>query len=275
MLREVVTLAAVLVAVHSAGADYSDQAGWAGVCNVGTSKKQSPVDVISPETKTVVDGKLLELSDEAGALTASNKDASDAIKIGFAETVKYQIPGLDEEGTVAQLHIHWGAVDTEGSEHLLDGKQFAAEAHLVTSYGNDGKYAVINRFFKVGAENGQIKQMITSAKASGAEARKIALFNLTALYPSDIGEVITYEGSLTTPTCDEIVHWVIVPEPLTISKEQLAALRTVKLGDGTGVALTFNWRNKQDLNGREFTCISSSAALLSSYLLVFLATLLA
>ena len=50
---------------------------------------------------------------------------------------------------MAQLHLHWGAEDTEGSENWLDGKQFSAEAHLVTSYGNDGNYAVVNRFFKV------------------------------------------------------------------------------------------------------------------------------
>ena len=50
---------------------------------------------------------------------------------------------------VAQLHLHWGAEDTEGSEHWLDGKQFSAECHLVTSYGTEGKYAVVNRFFKV------------------------------------------------------------------------------------------------------------------------------
>jgi carbonic anhydrase len=50
---------------------------------------------------------------------------------------------------VAQLHVHWGSKDTDGSEHLLDGKQYVFETHLVTSYGSDGKYAVVNRFFKV------------------------------------------------------------------------------------------------------------------------------
>lgn len=27
----------------------------------------------------------------------------------------------------------------------------------------------------------------------------------------------TYQGSLTTPTCDEAVNWYILPQPLTIS----------------------------------------------------------
>ena len=71
-----------------------------------------------------------------------------------------------------------------------------------------------------GAENAEIAKMIASQKASGAD-RAISEFNLAALYPDTISSVITYSGGLTTPNCDEIVHWVIVPEPLTISAEQV------------------------------------------------------
>ena len=56
---------------------------------------------------------------------------------------------LTSVSQVAQLHLHWGAIDTEGSEHLLDGIRYPAEAHLVTSYGDGSKYAVINRFFTI------------------------------------------------------------------------------------------------------------------------------
>jgi hypothetical protein len=47
------------------------------------------------------------------------------------------------------LHLHWGKKDSEGSEHLVDGTRFSAEAHLVTSYNDGAKIAVIARFFKV------------------------------------------------------------------------------------------------------------------------------
>jgi hypothetical protein len=30
-----------------------------------------------------------------------------------------------------QFHFHWGKNDNEGSEHLVDGKSYAAELHLV------------------------------------------------------------------------------------------------------------------------------------------------
>lgn len=278
MLKVVAAVLLVGVIYSSETAvDYSKQGEWGGTCNLAESKKQSPVDVITPESSTEVDGKFVELSSGDG-LAATNKNDLNGIKIKFDKTITYKIPGLDNSvGTVAQLHIHWGAVDTDGSEHLLNGKQYAAEAHLVTSYGEDGKYAVVNRFFKVGDANAQIAKMIASAEATGAE-RAITDFNLAAIYPSDIADVITYEGGLTTPDCNEIVHWVIVSEPLTISAEQLAKLRTVKLGDGTKDAVTFNWRNKQALNDRTFTHLkmktSSSVATVTSPLLILLAVII-
>lgn len=268
----------LLLVVSEAAFDYAKQGEWGGVCNKAESKKQSPVDVITPETSTEVEGKLFELSVSGNKklISATNKDDEDVIKIAFSDTITYKIPGLDNvEGTVAQLHVHWGSKNTEGAEHLLDGNKFAFESHLVTSYGNDGKYAVLNRFFKVGAENNEVTKMLTSAKAKTKDDRKISNFNLTAIYPSDIKEVIIYEGSLTTPDCNEIVHWVIIPEPLTISAAQLAELRTVKLGDGSAPAKTYNFREKQALNGRTFKRIkvksSASAAAFSAPLLLLLA----
>ena len=50
--------------------------------------------------------------------------------------------------TLVQLHLHWGESVAQGSEHLIMGKAFAAEAHLVTSYtADDGstKYMVFAR----------------------------------------------------------------------------------------------------------------------------------
>jgi len=275
MLKAAAVVFLVFVVYNSEAAfDYTKQNEWAGSCNNADSKKQSPVDVITPESSTKVDGKFVELS-VGDSLAATNENDDDVIKIKFSKTITYKIPGLDNtEGTVAQLHVHWGSKDTDGSEHLLDGKQYVFETHLVTSYGSDGKYAVVNRFFKVGAANAEVAKLLKSAKATGDE-RKIADFNLTAIYPSDIKDVITYEGSLTTPTCDEIVHWVIVPEPLTVSTEQLAELRTVKLGDGTGSAKAYNFRDKQALNGRSFTHLKASAAhLISSPLLILLAAMI-
>lgn len=279
MLKFMVLLIATIRAVASSGdtsLDYANQAGWGGDCNKQGSKKQSPVDVITPEASTMKKGKLIELSDEADNTDAENMNDLNSIKITFKNVITYKIPGLENtQGTVEQFHLHWGQNDSVGSEHLLNGKRFSAEAHLVTSYGEEGNLAVVARFFKVGKENDQIKKMLDSQSEYDYESdddKKISAlssFNLKALYPSDILQVITYSGSLTTPDCSEIVHWVVVPELLTVSTEQLNKLRAVALG--VGHLKTFNWRDTQDLNGRSFTSYkSSSPKLFASSLLLIL-----
>ena len=59
------------------------------------------------------------------------------------------VPWLDNrEVQLLQLHLHWGKTAAHGSEHMIEGRAFAAEAHLVTSYtAADGtsKYTVFAR----------------------------------------------------------------------------------------------------------------------------------
>ena len=37
--------------------------------------------------------------------------------------------GLLGNFTTAQFHLHWGSSDSKGSEHTIDGKQYAAEVN--------------------------------------------------------------------------------------------------------------------------------------------------
>ena len=58
----------------------------------------------------------------------------------------------------------------------------------------------------------------------------------------------TYEGSLTTPTCNEVVEWINFLQPLTISRAQLEAFRM--LDDDKMNDIVDNFRPPQPLNGR-------------------------
>lgn len=268
-------IAALLTAVHcsSSAVDYSNQTAWGGVCTTGT--KQSPIDVVHGDaTEKYTTESLISLGDAAESLTATNEDNANAIKFSFAETLTFTLPGLGKTATVAQLHIHWGADSTTGSEHLLNGVRGLAETHLVTTYteGNETKYAVVARLFEEGDADPCIAKMITSQNSSGAD-RTISEFNLREMYPDSISSIITYNGSLTTPTCDEKVFWMVVPELLTISTEQLDSLRTMSLGDGSEAAKTFNWRDTQDTNERTFICYESGAISSMVSPLILLATL--
>ena len=65
---------------------------------------------------------------------------------------------------------------------------------------------------------------------------------------SQSGPYYSYEGSLTTPGCDEVVQWVLYSNPLSISSRQLAVFRTIL--DHNGNPLLQNFRPVQPLNGR-------------------------
>lgn len=262
-------------AALSSSYDYSDQAKWSGSCTTGT--KQSPINVLT-NTTTIKEhtGSVINIGTNASSVSLENGDNDNTIHFDITSSITFKsVPGLDAdvEATAAQVHIHWGK-DSKGSEHLLQDTQHALEMHLVNTYTESSttKYTVYARFFKEGAENAYLKKMIAAQEATGA-SRDLTAFDLLALYPTSIDAVYTYEGSLTTPTCDELVHWVVVPDLLEVSTAQLASLRTLKLGSGAGTAKTFNWREEQDLNSRVITKYTSDGArVVFAPLLLVLAT---
>jgi len=66
---------------------------------------------------------------------------------------------------------------------------------------------------------------------------------------TDLNGLYHYEGSLTTPSCDEVVQWIILDKPLHVKQNGLLqALR--RNPDQYGNAIQDNYRPTQALNGR-------------------------
>ncbi|CAG2168537.1 unnamed protein product [Oppiella nova] len=63
---------------------------------------------------------------------------------------------------------------------------------------------------------------------------------------------MTYEGSLTMPSCSEVVTWIIINKPLFITRQQLYALRKLMQGEAElpKAPLGDNYRPIQPLNER-------------------------
>merc|ERR1712179_337006 len=67
---------------------------------------------------------------------------------------------LEGDYQILQLHFHWGADDTKGSEHTLDGKMFPLELHIVHKKVGEpdflsvpGGLSVTGFFFEVAPED--------------------------------------------------------------------------------------------------------------------------
>ncbi|KAK2528670.1 hypothetical protein Q9966_009748 [Columba livia] len=163
-----------------------------------------------------------------------------------------------------QLHLHWGSSDDHGSEHVIDGVKYAAELHMVhwnPKHGNfagalkqpDG-VAVVGIFLKVGKtpkpEMKRILEEIDNIKTKGKEA-PFQHFDPSILFPKS-RDYWTYHGSFTTPPCEECITWILLREPIEVSSDQMAKLRSLsKNGENEPVnPLVDNWRPPQPVKGR-------------------------
>ncbi|XP_006020670.1 carbonic anhydrase 3, partial [Alligator sinensis] len=163
-----------------------------------------------------------------------------------------------------QLHFHWGSSDDHGSEHIIDGVKHAAELHMVhwnPKHGNfagalkqrDG-VAVVGIFLQVGntpkPELKRILEEIDTVKTKGKEA-PFHHFDPSILFPKS-RDYWTYEGSFTTPPCEECITWILLREPIVVSPDQMAKLRSLSMNaeNEPFCPLVDNWRPPQPLKGR-------------------------
>jgi len=142
---------------------------------------------------------------------------------------------LDSTYELKQFHFH------SPSEHQLEGRNLPAEIHFVHADKN-GHLAVVGVFVAEGAAHPTISTLWQSlpskeGQSNGLDEGISALDLLPASKDYDY-----YQGSLTTPPCSEGVRWVVMNEPITMSGDQIAALKK---------AIGFdNNRPVQPLNGR-------------------------
>jgi len=168
---------------------------------------------------------------------------------------------LEGDYQILQLHFHWGADDTKGSEHTLDGKMFPLELHIVHKKVGEpdflsvpGGLAVTGFFFEISADdNAAIEPLVAALENVMNPDDKFDMAGSAFTIPALIADVkdtgfSTYDGSLTTPGCMEVVNWINFIQPLKISSAQLAKFRTLK--DSSDADIVDNFRPVQPLNDR-------------------------
>jgi carbonic anhydrase len=175
-------------------------------------KNQSPINVggtIDAELKPI------KFDYKAGGSEVINN--GHAIQVNFEAGSSISIDGTAFE--LKQFHFH------SPSENQINGKSFPLEAHLVHA-DKDGNLAVVSVVFDQGKSNPVVAaawgQMPKSEGGKNGLATKVSG---AGLLPAS-RDYYRYNGSLTTPPCTEGVRWMVMKQPMTVSKQQIEQFTT-------------------------------------------------
>ncbi|MEL6908695.1 MAG: carbonic anhydrase family protein [Cyanobacteria bacterium J06555_3] len=165
---------------------------------------------------------------DVGQLDFDYQDTSlTIVNNGRTIRVDYQ-PGssltLDKQQyELLQFHFH------QPSEHLVGGKAADMEAHFVHKNQATGDLVVLAVLMSAGEANKALEKIWRRIPNSDSRAERVSDLTINALQllPENSRRYYRYQGSLTTPPCSEIVTWLVLKQPVEISRSQIASFLTV------------------------------------------------
>jgi len=217
-------------------------------CQAG--KSQSPIDIADTQDvelppldldystlalNFVNNGHAVQANYAAGSTLENEYHAEAPYRSHETYAAGRSINHLDATYELKQFHFH------SPSEHQRNGKNMPAEIHFVHA-DDDGHLAVVAVFVTEGAAHSTISQLWGALPGKDGESNELGTpISASDLLPS-AASYDFYQGSLTTPPCSEGVRWLVMKEPITMSPDQITALKN---------AIGFdNNRPVQPLNGR-------------------------
>lgn len=177
--------------------------------NCSEGRQQSPIDIgVCQEIETA--SITFSYTVDATDVRRDGKFLHIDFPPGNALTIGRRIYHLD----TAHFHVP--------SEHRRNGRCFAAELHLVHKDA-DGNLVIVGQWFELGAPSPLVQTIVDVApKADNTPANGLTL-DASSLV-SDRPGYYRYDGSLTTPPCDEPVKWYLMRHRRTISIDQVDGL---------------------------------------------------
>ncbi|XP_052087451.1 carbonic anhydrase 1-like [Mytilus californianus] len=196
-------------------------------------KMQSPVNI---ETNDVVKHNQIRPFHFSGLLKTAGikmelKNTGLGVKVEFPNTQPIiKGGGLQGPHKLVGFHFHWGGNSQRGSEHTINGHQFAMEAHFVFLPTTDGPKhfaAVIGVLIYAGSYNQNYEHIVSKLKDVKNIGDKAVLDNFPVmdLFPETTRCWYRYCGSLTTPPCTETVIWTVFEQSICMSEDQISEFR--------------------------------------------------
>jgi carbonic anhydrase len=177
------------------------------VCAIG--KRQSPINI--------EDGNTLQGPAEPIQFAYLPSNGS---VVNNGHTIQVDVQGdnsVTARGSnyrLLQLHFH------TPSEEQINFKRFPMVAHLVHK-NIEGQLAVVAVLLQEGESNAMIDKVWTYMPLDNGDRVRMppGLLDVNELLPKD-QRYYQFMGSLTTPPCTEGVLWMVLKQPVSISKAQ-------------------------------------------------------
>jgi carbonic anhydrase len=214
-----VCLFAVAASAAADCASYTYCQFWGGACANGT--RQSPIANNAANRTANAALPVPGLTSYAVRTKVWAANTKTTVKVTTAKTISLGYPG--GPWTLEEFHFHVPA------EHVLDvwnnGRRPAAELHLVHKNPAKTQAVAVAVPIYLGTSSNQALHALRALgalpancdpKESGLDA-----VPMQALLPSNTARYITYEGSLTTPQCDEVVRFLLMNGGITATQDEI------------------------------------------------------
>jgi carbonic anhydrase len=171
-------------------------------------KNQSPVNLTE-----WVEAQLPPIDFAYGSEATELVNSHDVLRVKFAPGSRIRVSG--REFALTEAHFH------TPSEHQVDGKPFALEAHLM-HVDAEGNLAVVALLYEFGQQNSTLFRLWADVpEHDGGSVPLSPGVTAEDLLP-DVRDYYRVNGSLTEPPCSEGVWWLILKQPLSASRDQVA-----------------------------------------------------
>ncbi|CAF0787889.1 unnamed protein product [Didymodactylos carnosus] len=194
-------------------------------------KSQSPIDIQTSQVR--YDSKLdnLNLTGYTNINTTWNiTHNGHTIVVTPSKRTKISMSGakLMDVFNLLHFHIHWGLNVYQGSEHTIDGQKYPLEIHFVHNTTSNSRLAALGVLYKLEpTDNVQLNDFLDIISKILNETTMIEqqVIDISKLLPprnkTNSLRFYRYNGSLTTPPCNEAVTWTLLEYPVPISARQL------------------------------------------------------
>ena len=135
------------------------------------------------------------------------------MKIVFTQPSEHTAVLDHREFVLREFHFH------HPSEHFVKGRQFDGELHLVHQNLNDCSYFALAIFLECSDDIDECQATSGLTKRSDDEQKCEVSTDPNAWIPKQAKRAYRYEGSLTTPPYADTVSWVVLKEPLKVSRQ--------------------------------------------------------